>query len=118
MKAEHFIYGYFPKNGVKLIKSPGITDKLLSKDELTYLCHVADKLAEPAMLWWTNGHVFTFTSTHPTQDEYKRKTVWNHTIILPFADYIRITEPFGFLSSHFIDKPDKVAGTQIQPLEI
>lgn len=53
-------------------------------------------------LWFPAEQVLTVSFVHPVTDEYHRKGVWNHTIVIKFTDYLQLSQPSQFLAPYFI----------------
>lgn len=117
VRCEHFIYALFP-TGYKLLRSPGL-DKVLSKRNLSYLCHISDRREEEAtiQIWFPDEKILSISSIHPVADQYGRHGLWNHTIIISIDDYIQLTQPSNIFKPYFISKlPDP--NTALKPLLI
>ena len=118
--AEHFIYGLFNKSGYKLYKSP-LVDKLLNEKSIYQLCHIGDKLEGNAViqLWWPTEHVISVSNIVPMQkDQYNRKGVWNHTILLRIEDYFQLAKPAGLLAPFLLSPFSEAPKTPLKPLEV
>ena len=99
---EHFIYGYFPGVGYKLIKSPGV-DKLLTNSMLNLLCHLGNgtKKEIRIQVWLRNENLVSISLIKPVTDEYGRSCVWNHTILVPIQAFLDRTHP-AWIEPYFI----------------
>ena len=100
---EQFIYALYNKHGYQLTKSVGL-NKLLSNQRIQYLCHIGDGAEEECIvqLWFPSEQLLTVSNVHPVVDEYHRKGIWNHTIVVKFTDYLALTQPSSFLAPYFI----------------
>jgi len=95
-------------------------EKWLTPLELDYLCHIGDKLeTETCLRTPINPRVVAVTYIKPVRDEYHRRDVWNHTILIRYRDYFedREPEPAKLVASHFIshggDQP-----VDLEPIKI
>lgn len=75
-RLEHFIYASFNGVGYRTVKTDGV-DKLLTQEMLTEL----KELDEDSVTWFY-PRCLALTRVHHTVDEYGRKTMWNHTILV------------------------------------
>jgi hypothetical protein len=121
LQLEHFIYGLEKKNGIQIYKSKGVT-ALIGDNHLQFLCHVGDNVAEETYFQiWLPGDkpVLAVSRVHPVKDEYGRKGVWNHTILIDFNDYLQLTQPQSLFSPYFIRALDESKNyTPLQPITI
>jgi len=109
---EHFVYASFPRLGHRLIASPNVHD-LLSAKSLQYLKDLRDGSVIQTFL---PEKIVAISYLKLKQDEYCRETLWNHTILVPIQDYLRLNYP-NFAESHFIQELDKIPKS-LKPLEI
>jgi hypothetical protein len=118
--AEQFIYALFDKGGYKLYKSP-LVDKLLNTKSVYQLCHIGDKLQGNAVIqmWWPTEHVITVSNIVPMQlDQYNRKGVWNHTVLMKVEDYFQLAKPGGLLAHLLLSPFSEAPKTPLKPLEV
>lgn len=103
IKCEHFIYNLWPDEGYKLLKSLGVTS-LISSDTLRDLCLIGEQVSSETIMemWWHKEKVVTISFIRPTQDKDNRKGSWNHTIIIPIMDYLKLTQPKTIFAPYFI----------------
>ncbi len=73
---EHFIYASFNGVGYRTVKTDGV-DQLITSDMMDQL----KQLGEDTVTWFHRRCV-ALTRIDRARDEYGRKTVWNHTILL------------------------------------
>jgi len=117
---EHFIYALFNKSGYKWFKSPFV-DKLLNAKSLYQLCHIGDKLEGNAViqLWWPTEHVISVSNIVPMmRDQYNRKGVWNHTVLLKIEDYFQLAKPSNLLANSLLSPMNEAPTGQLKPLEV
>lgn len=120
IQAEHFIYALFNKSGYKCLKSP-LVDKLLNQKSIYQLCHIGDKLEGNAViqLWWPSEHVISVSNIVPMQkDQYNRKGVWNHTILLKIEDYFQLAKPSNLLADSLLSPMNEAPKGPLKPLEV
>ena len=111
MICEHFIHGHFNGVGYKLIKTDGV-DKLISTKTLNILKgYDSDK----KVFWPYPENVFSFTFTHNGSDEYGRRTVWNHTMLVSVEEYLK-GMPDDLFREHFIT--EMPTSLRLSPLKI
>lgn len=86
-------------------------EKILTLEELEFLIHLGNGIKEPQCLRTIINDCYGAVSyVEPIHDEYNRKGVWNHTIIINLKDYFNSTEPiilFANLFFTFTEKPPK-----------
>lgn len=107
VRCEHFIFAYWKGIGYKLIKSSGV-DELVSRQTLMYLCHIGNNLEKEArvQVWLPSENLIAICFLKPGKDEYGRRTIWNHTILIDISDYLNLNYP-TFFEPYFIRKLDK-----------
>ena len=118
IQCEHFIYALFNNRGYRLIKSAGV-DGLVDDDNLYFLCHIGDNTPEPVtiQLRLPNEDLLAVSHVAPTEDEYGRRGVWNHTILIKLNDYLQLTQPSTMLQPYFINQT-KEPPYELNPLTI
>ena len=102
---EHFIYASFNGVGYRTVKTDGV-DKLLTTDMMNEL-----KELEDDTVTWFYRKCLALTHVDRAADEYGRKTVWNHTILLS-PDNIH-----SLFSSYFVN-PKTTQIPTLKPLEV
>ena len=89
-----------------LATSPNI-EKILTLEELEFLIHLGNGAKESQCLRTIiNDHYGAVSYIEPIHDEYNRKGVWNHTIIINLKDYFNSTAPIKLFSNHFLTYQD------------
>jgi len=114
---EHFIFAHWKGMGYRLIKSPGL-DKLVSRQTLTYLCHIGNNLEKEArvQVWLPSENLIAICYLRPEKDEYGRRTIWNHTILIDISDYLNLNYP-AFFEPYFIRNLEKPV-SELKPIMI
>jgi len=95
-------------------------EKWLTPLELDYLCHIGDKqTTETCLRTPINPRVVAVTYIKPVKDEYHRRDVWNHTILIRYRDYFedREPEPAKLVAAHFIS-PSSKQPVDLEPIKI
>lgn len=118
MLVEHFIYGYVPKNGYRLVKSRGVT-RLLSDTQLQYLSHMGDRATELtySQFWFPDSDVLAISKITPVKDEYHRDAVWNHTLLVNMRDYLEYTKPSHVFDAYFLPQQTTLSNP-LPPIEV
>lgn len=115
LELEHFLYGQLNGKGYgyTTIKSDGV-DKILTTENFHHLC----RLDGPAIIksWVPNDKLVARSYLSYTLDEYMRRNIWNHTILIEILDYIQI-QNFDEIDKHFI-REDAKAPKKLEPLRI
>lgn len=97
-----------------LTTSPNI-EKVVSLAELEFLIHVGNGVEEAKCLRTiVNDDYGAVSYIEPVRDEYNRKGVWNHTIIVNLKDYFNYTQPIELFAKSFIrysESPPKKLST-------
>ena len=84
-----------------IVTSPNI-EKVVTLEELEFLIHLGNGVKEPECLRTiVNDHYGAVSYIEPVQDEYNRKGVWNHTIIVDLKDYFNSTAPVTVFANSF-----------------
>lgn len=84
-----------------LTTSPNI-EKVVSLAELEFLIHVGNGVEEAKCLRTTvNDDYGAVSYIEPVRDEYNRKGVWNHTIIVNLKEYFNSTAPITMFANKF-----------------
>ena len=117
IQCEHFIYGLDPRSGIHLKKSAGV-NTLLSDDNLQLLCHIGDTVTQTTFFhtWFPTDNLLAVSRVHPVHDDYGRTGFWNHTILIPFHDYLKLTQPQVLFAPHFITSLEDTA--KLHPITI
>lgn len=85
-----------------LVASSNI-EKILTLEELEFLIHLGNGAKEPQCLRTIiNDQYGAVSYIEPVHDEYNRKGVWNHTIIINLKDYFNSTTPIKLFQNHFL----------------
>ena len=118
ISCDHFVYALFDGIGYKLIKTRNVV-RILGDRNVSYLAHLGDRLDGDAyiQIWWPTEKAVTVSYVSPRHDEYGRKGVWNHTIILPIHDFLRLSQPATMLKAHFLPRLD-VPPTSLSQIQI
>lgn len=113
MKCEHFLYGQFNGVGYRLVKSTHLDD-ILTEESLHYLC----ALDGPGVIqtWLPKDQAVAVSYLSYTLDEYARRNMWNHTIVIPILDYMNIHSPDLF-EPFFVRETDEPP-QNLKPLRI
>ncbi len=86
-----------------LIATTANIEKILTLEELEFLIHLGNGAKEPKCLRTIlNEHFGAVSYIEPIRDEYNRKGVWNHTIIVNLKEYFESTAPTELLAKSFI----------------
>jgi len=98
--------------------SPNI-EKILTLEELEFLIHLGNGAKEPQCLRTIiNDQYGAVSYIEPVHDEYNRKGVWNHTIIVNLKDYFNSTAPLKLFQNHFLayteSPPKKLSQLRIE----
>ena len=112
---EHFIYSL----STGLIASVKV-EKYLTELELDYLCHIGDGAKEEKCFRTPiNPFIIALTYIKPIKDEYKRKIIWNHTILIRYQDYFEDheLEPAKLVAPYFL-QPTKELPKNLEPIKI
>lgn len=102
MLVNHFIYASFPRVGYQTIRTPA-TNTLLTEKQQHLLSHPVGFLDGEVRIqhvFPSNG-IVTLSCIYPTQDEYHRRTIWNHTFVLRREEYLQLQNPIA-LEPYFI----------------
>lgn len=112
MKLEHFTYGFNGKD-YRYVATKGV-EKLLGLKARVHL----KTLSGPgvAKTWIPEDKVVARSYLGYKLDDYQRRCVWNHTILIGILDYIQI-QNFDVVDKHFI-REDVEAPTSFEPLRI
>jgi len=88
--------------------------------ELDYLCHIGDD-AETETCFRTKITRFLVAITYikPIRDNYSRKDVWNHTILINYQTYFedREVDPAKLVAPHFLS-PTVKTPQSLEPIKI
>lgn len=115
IECEHFIYSL----ATGLITTANI-EKLLTPLELDFLCHIGDKTeTENCFRTTINPHIVAITYVKPVRDDFNRRDVWNHTILINYKSYFedRETKPVELVAPYLIQPTTKLL-ENLEPLKI
>ncbi len=115
MFIEHFIYGIF-EDDYDTVKSDGV-ETLLSKEALNYLEHIGDHLTEEKDIYNILEGVLAVSFISFKRDRYHRPTVWNHTFLVWFEDYLKYVQLFNIFRPHIILSYEKKP-SKLEPIKI
>jgi len=112
IKCEQFIYGHFNGIGYRFIRTPNLTQKL-SKKSIGYLKNLKGNSIVQTLL---PENIVAVTHLNYGKDEYGRKTVWNHTILVSMNDYFDLHPPTLFepLFIKNLEKPIEI----LEPVKV
>ena len=98
----NFIHGLFP-DGYHTIQSPNMRG-LLDERTFNYLKKQGDMIAEEIVTWafWDKFQLLSISLLRPVHGDDGRDGYWNHTILVPFKDYLELTEPINIFKPYFI----------------
>lgn len=118
IQCEHFYFGLFNGIGIKLVKTSNV-DKLLTQARLNELCHIGDKLRKNADLqnWLQPEGILALSHIEITFDEYNRKGVKNHTVLLDAKDWFDYTQPISIIKTYFLRELNKPP-EKLEPIKI
>lgn len=103
MPIESFLFALDKDGNYHYIKSHGV-NQLLSDVNLQYLRQKRSNPKEP--YWLPTEQVVAIQLIDQVKDDYGRIGVWNHTLLIPIDEYIRLTNPYKLFSKHFLKKGD------------
>ena len=118
---EHFINGYSPKQKRMLfLKSEGLNERL-EPDDLAFLLRqgATDGKETVTLTPVCKTKVFALSFLKPTVDEYGRRGVWNHTILVPCSQMIKglridqIFSPFFIREDNGVKAPLKALQVEV-----
>jgi len=109
---EHFIYGQFNGLGYRTIKSANL-HQIISSRSLRHLKNLNGRSPIQTLL---PEQVVAVTFLRNDTDEYGRKTMWNHTILISIQDYFNLN-PADFFERYFIREMQNPYGT-LKPLKV
>ena len=113
IKLEQFIYGSFNKVGYRQVTSPN-THKIIGEDSFKYLRELKGEGVIQTLL---PENVVAVSFLRSDSDDFGRKTVWNHTILIPIEDYFTLN-PSTMFTSHFKEvaktKPNQLNTYKVQ----
>ena len=99
------------------VASPNI-EKILTLEELEFLIHLGNGAQQPICLRTIiNDNYGAISYIEPVQDEYHRKGVWNHTIIINLKEYFHSTNPLKLFTNYFFTYQNKMP-KKLQTLRI
>lgn len=96
MQLEQIIYGLFNGRGYRIIKSPGV-DKLLSDDSQQRLIKIIENSSSyktTIPMQFPTENVLTLSRCMQVADEYGRKGVWSHTVLVRASDFVWELKPY------------------------
>ena len=100
MPIEHFLYALFPDGKLGLIKTSGV-NKILTDKSMEFL---RKKTCNGEPYWLPTEQVVAIQHIEQATDKDGREGVWNHTLLIPIGEYIRLTDPCKLFSKYFIPK--------------
>lgn len=117
---QHFLYGPFDRIGYQVLKTP-LVARMLTRDHLQMLIHIGDRNQHEELkrTWFPYEQVLAYSLIIPRKDAFNRHAVWNHTLLLTFHDYIRLSDEADItkkLHDLFIREP--ISPQQFQPLKV
>lgn len=115
ISCEHFVYSL----ATGLIASANV-EKLLTPLELDFLCHIGDRAkTEQCFRTSINPHIIAVTYVEPIRDDFNRKDVWNHTILIKYKDYFEDREknPVELVAAQFV-RSSVGSLEKLEPLKI
>lgn len=117
MQCEQILYALFNGVGYKTIQTSNV-DNLITEQNLDRL-KTLKASSQTHVHWLETEKIVALSQVHLTHDEYGRKGVWNHTILLNITDYISYTQtrPAQTLDTYFL-KALPSPKTKLEPIQI
>lgn len=114
MPIEHFLFALTKEGNYTFIKSHGV-NQLISDVNIQYL---RQKLQQPKDPYWLpTEQAVAIQLIDEVKDDYGRTGVWNHTLLIPIDEYIRLTNPYALFSKYFFKKDGEVP-IRLEPIEV
>ena len=117
MRAEHFVYGLFNGVGYKTLQTSRV-DKLLTEQNFERLKRLP--AADVVYVHWLDTeNIVAITQVREAKDEFNRKGIWNHTILVPITEYLSYTstQPASHITDSLFQKLP-LAHAVLEPIEI
>jgi hypothetical protein len=102
---EQFLYALFHDERYRLLKSPGV-HQLLTDQNYEVLRTRDTASRDP--LWLDTERVVAYQDIHPVNYGNGLTGIWNHTLLIPIREYIRLTNPFTAIQRFFFTHEDAV----------
>lgn len=119
IKCEHFVNGYSAsQKRMIFLKSEGLSERLEPEDLVFLLRQGAtDGKETVALTPVCKSKAFALSFLKPTVDEYGRRGVWNHTILVPCGQILKGLRVEEVFSPFFIKEGDGVKAP-LKPLQV
>lgn len=101
MPIEQLFYAMIPDGRVVFLKTSGVDQ--LSDERIREL----REMRQSGDYWLEKQQMVVIQSVEETKDEDGRTWVWNHTLLAPITDYLRLTRPSEILSRYILHKDDE-----------
>ena len=102
MICEQMLYGLFSNIGYQTLTSPNVK-RILTKQSIEQIKGLKLQHSEESsiiQLHFKTEDAITITHLTRTQDNYGRKGIMNHTIIIKIADYLTFYPPLALVKDH------------------
>jgi len=116
-QCEHFVYALFNNLGYKTLKT-GRLDVILTTNNLYNLQRLPER-SQTYVHWLETEQLVAFSKVRGARDEYDRKGVWNHTLLIHINDYLAYTQtrPAETLDAYFLRELPSPS-TRLEPIQI
>jgi hypothetical protein len=118
VKCEQVFRGYIKGHGIRYLKTSCV-DQILNGDSLKKILEQnvdSDKTLETKTSF-PEENVLAVSFLRPITDDYGRKTVWNHTILIELNSFVEEAKPENLVSSLLLRNPDEVP-EKLKALEV
>lgn len=117
IEAEQIICGRFNGIGWRIVKSPKIYQ--LSEESLREILKPLNVQTETRTCrYLEKEQLVAISYLKPQQDEYDRKGMWNHTILIPIREYLKKTDPIRLAEPYFIKEVPSAIPQHLESVKI